>query len=587
MKSKTAVVVAIAAMSPAWPVPFLPFAPPARADLVLNEVLYDPPGVDSGSEFVELWNPDPVPRPLGGITVEACDGARPDAWSVVYRGAASDTVPASGAFLVAGAALSGTLQNGPDAVRLARDGATLDVLGYGALDAASLYEGAPAPEVASGHSLARVEDGRDQGSNADDWADEPSPTPGRANHPDARVVIVAGSVAASPVVPWPGERVVISARIQCRGRLPLDGSRWHLLVDRAGDGSPSSGGSDVGAVPLGETPGVSLESGESAAVSLALDAPPPGAFRLRVRTAAARPDDPAASDLADTAAVSGRTVAGPAVVSEIAFQDQGAGEWVELWIREAIADPGGVAIADGVSPPRPLVAADTGGSALPAGAWIVVAQDPPRFRARFAIDSGSLYGVAGAWPALNDADGSEGTADRVRIFVSGEPSDDVPYDARAAVRGRSLERLSPDLPGHDPGTWGESVDPAGGTPGRPNSLRAPDGGGTLRGDLIQASGRVVRMFGNAPPLLLRLTPEARGRTLDVVVRDLLGRPVRTLVRGQRFASEGVFSWNGRDDSGGPVPPGLYVVCADAEADPARGPRRTAIAVAVAPQEGAR
>jgi len=45
--------------------------PHAHADLVLNEVLYDPAGPDEGLEFVELWNPDTVAVSLAGILLEA------------------------------------------------------------------------------------------------------------------------------------------------------------------------------------------------------------------------------------------------------------------------------------------------------------------------------------------------------------------------------------------------------------------------------------------------------------------------------------------------------------------------------------
>ena len=83
-----------------------------------------------------------------------------------------------------------------------------------------------------------------------------------------------------------------------------------------------------------------------------------------------------------------------------------------------------------------------------------------------------------------------------------------------------------------------------------------------------------------------MTQDARGRSLRVQVLDLIGRRVRTLVRDQRFASEGAFVWDGRDGSGAWVPPGLYVITAEAASEDGRGPRRTAIPVAVVPEGGA-
>ncbi|MGE5178284.1 MAG: FlgD immunoglobulin-like domain containing protein, partial [Bacteroidota bacterium] len=567
---RSLVVALVAAVSISAPgAPYRIGPGPVWADLVLNEVLYDPTGSDEGAEWIELWNPDPVPRPLAGIAIEAADGAKPDVWMPVFRGAAADTVARGSAFLVAGAALTGALQNGPDALRLVRDGVVLDRLGYGALESASLYEGSPAPDVASGHSLARRADGADAGSNADDWEDEGAPTPGRANHPAERLAL--GAVSLDPAVPWPGEAVRIRAVVNNRGRLPLAASRWRLVAECAT--APRSG-------PLSTAvaPGIAVAPGESAEVAVTLERDEAGPFRARVRVAAAE-GTPESADLADTASVLGRALAAPAVVSEIAFRDEGAGEWVELWLRDAVADAGALALADESSPPR-LVARGAVPRPLPAGSYLVLAKDPATVRARYGLDSSAVLGLAGPWPSLNDIDGPGGIADFVRVTGADSiPSDVVAYDARAVTRGGTLERLSPDLPGHLIGTFGECVSPARATPGRENSLRAPEGAPATRGALLLASGRVLRA-GGAAPLLLRLTAEARGRSLVVRVYDLLGRRVRTLVEGQRFASEGAFAWDGRDASGSWVRPGLYVIAAEAAAESGLGPRRTAIPIAV-------
>jgi flagellar hook capping protein FlgD len=552
-------------------------AAPVRADLVLNEVLYDPAGPDEGNEWVELWNPDPVPRSLAGIAIEAADGSRPDVWVPLYRGAAADSAPPHGAFLVAGGALSAAMQNGPDALRLTRDGAPLDLLGYGALDAASLYEGAPAPDPPSGHSLARRIDGAGSGRNADDWDDEPAPTPGRANHPDERLAFVPDVVVLDPGVPWPGESVALLARVVNRGRLPLAASRWRIIANWEAAGTESV--PRAGSLPAAIAPGMALAPGESVTVDLHAEAPAAGPFRIRVRAAAAE-GTPEPEDLPDTVIVAGRSQAGPAVVNEVAYRDAGAGEWVELWFREPVTDVGGLALADGSSAPRPI-ARGAAPRPIPAGAFLVVAEDPAAVRERYGVDSTAVLGLGGAWPALNDTDGPGGVADRVRVTdAAGVPCDVVPYDARAATRGGTLERLSPDLPGHLPGTFGECVDPARATPGRANSLQAPDRGLAPRGALLLASERVLRRGATSPPLLLRLTPEARGRSLVVQVCDLLGRRVRTLVQGQRYASEGAFAWDGRDGAGDWVRPGLYVITAEIQAEGGRGPRRTAIPIAV-------
>ena len=550
--------------------------PHARGDLLLNEVLYDPLGPDEQQEFVELWNPDSTAVPLEGVALEAGDGARPGTWAVVWRGAAGDVAAPAGAFLVAGGALLGALQNGPDAVRLVRNGAVLDLLGYGDLGSAALYEGAPAPDAASGQSLARVRDGADSGVNRDDWAAETEPTPGAANHPDVRLRIARSGVAATPEVAWPGETVELRAWVRNSGRLPIGEGTWTARAevrDAAGWG------------PVASAIGTRVLPAESVAVALSFPAPPPGSHAVRIRLSDAGPTGgalPGVAPLADTSAVAIRTIAGPAVVTEIAFHDAGAGEWIEIWFRDRADDVGAISIADAASGPRPI---DRGSlpRAVEAGTFLVVAKDPALVRTSFGLADSAVVGVIGGWPSLNDAGSGGMPADRVRLLeADGTPCDAVPYRGESSARGGSLERLSVDLPSDAAGSWAESVDPRRGTPGRENSMKAPGSMAAAPGALLVAGARVLRRRGGeAAPVVLRVTAAARGRRLTVRVHDLLGRPLRTLADGQRFDSEGAFLWDGRDERGEPVPPGLYVIRAEALPEEGAVARASSVPMAVA------
>jgi hypothetical protein len=153
----------------------------------------------------------------------------------------------------------------------------------------------------------------------------------------------------------------------------------------------------------------------------------------------------------------------------------------------------------------------------------------------------------------------------VRIVDSlGVPCDVVPYSSGYAERDGSIERLGAALPSDAPNSWAESIDPHGGTPGRPNSLAAPARGGASRGALLLASTRVVRRrAGNSvAAVVLAFGDDARGCRVRVLVHDLLGRPRRLLVDGQRVLGDAAFVWDGRDDEGAPVPAGIYVVRAE-------------------------
>lgn len=569
-------------------------AQPARSELVLNEVLYDPAGADEGQEFVELWNPDSTAASLDGVSIEAGDGARPDTWTSVWRAPAGLVVAPASAFLVAGNALTGSLQNGPDAVRLVRGTTVLDLLGYGDLGSPLSYEGAPATDVPSGASLARVADGVDTNVNRDDWAPESEPSPGVANHPGTRLRIARTGVRASPEVAWPGEPIEIAAWIRNTGRSAIDRSRWKLVAEEkmvagaaaraAADAADTSGAW----LPAGMVAGVAVAPSESVRCAVTIVAPGAGLWRVRVRIEAVSASGTDASggatdrgDLSDTSVVAIRSLAGPAVLSEIAFHDAGAGEWIEVWFRESVLDIGGLEIADAVSTPR-LIDRGSVPRRAAAGSYLVIAQDPARVRARFGLADTVVLGVTGGWPTLNDEGPSGEPADRVRLLLGGAPSDAAPYWGETSERGGSLERLSSDLPSAAAGTWLETIDRSGGTPGRANSMHAPGAVVAARGPLLVAGARVLRRgSADSPPIVFRATPETKGRRLTVRVQDLLGRPIRTLVEGQRFVAPGAFLWDGKDDHGAPVPPGLYVVRAEALAEEGAPARSSALPLAVA------
>jgi len=521
----------------------------ANADLVLNEVLFDPAGPDEGLEFVELWNPDTVSVSLMGVLLEAGDGARPGVWTAVYSGAAGDSVGPRRAFLIAGTALTGTLQNGPDAIRLSRGGSVLDLLGYGALAAPELYEGAPAEDPPSGMSLARVEDGRDTDRNAADWSIEPDPTPGSPNHPDVRLRIARGCASIGPEVPWPGERAVLRLTVRNVGRLEVPAPRWGIEVALR---RMLEGGGEWTALPEGIGAGATLAPGESTEVRCEITTPSPGRFDLRAVLRG-----PA---IADTIQMGSRSSAAPLVIQEIAFRDRGAGEWVELLARDAVPDLGAYALSDAGAR---AYAIDRGPLARPvrAGEIVVLAQSPALLRAAYSLPDSAVLGCHGGWPSLNDTDGDDGFADRVRVVDSlGIPCDAVPYRSEYAERRASIERLGIGLPSASPNSWAETIDPHAGTPGRPNSLSAPKGEGRPQGALLFASSRLVRRSADAPaPVVLAFGESARGRKVRVVVHDLLGRVRRRLVDGQRIFSEAAFVWDGKDDVGAPVPAGIYVV----------------------------
>ncbi len=166
--------------------------------IVINEVLYDIEGSDTdGQVFVELSGESGTP--LGGLLVEMVNGTDGKILQTLPLPEES-VIPESGFFVIAdersqqkGASQVSPAdwvtdfdpQNGPDTVRLiTKDGAVLDVLGYGKFETNNtsgempLFEGQAAMAVMAGHSLERKEAGLDTGDNSNDFVERDVPTPG-------------------------------------------------------------------------------------------------------------------------------------------------------------------------------------------------------------------------------------------------------------------------------------------------------------------------------------------------------------------------------------------------------------------------
>jgi len=165
-------------------------AQPAAALPLLSEVFYDAVGSDDGQSFVEIHGmPGTV---LDGWTAELVNGAD---GSVATTLPLLGTIGPSGLYVVADRFADGTtavpnadlllnfdLQNGPDSLVLRSPAGVVDALGWGEFGPGEVFagEGAPAPDVPAGSSLARHFANLDTDDNALDFGELAVPTPGTA-----------------------------------------------------------------------------------------------------------------------------------------------------------------------------------------------------------------------------------------------------------------------------------------------------------------------------------------------------------------------------------------------------------------------
>jgi hypothetical protein len=514
----------------------------ALGSVVINELLYDPPGVDGGREFVELINTSAAPVPIAALALEAGDGARPGLWRPVWRGTAGELHP--GALLVVGGdslpspeRLTADLQNGPDALRLVGDGTVVDLVGYGGLQNPALYEGRPASDVA-GQSLGRRPDGRDTDDNGADLIPQ-MPSPGRRNAPrrDLEVTLVE----PDPVLAWPGRAQRAALRLRNRGGEPVSGWSLHAALREA----PYD--ADAPARPIEvQVTSHELAAGDSLVAPLVWSSGL-GLWRLEGLVEPADEDS-----INDRTAVWVRIGAGSVLVNEILFAPApGAPEWVELLNRDTIPhDLGGFTLTDQSGRAARLATA-----VLLPGGFAVASADPLAEIA--GLLPGTLRISAVPWNALNNTDGDDGFAEKLVLRdAAGVVQDAVRYSAEwGRERGRSLERLvlDPDVRGL---LWAPSKSPDGATPGRENSAAAPPG---------QALRLVLAPNPFSPDGDGR--EDALGATLDVPagydgfrarIYDLDGRLRATLGADRLGPGPRHLVWEGRDQDGSLLEKGFYV-----------------------------
>jgi hypothetical protein len=499
---------------------------------ILGEIFYDAAGDDGGYEFVEIFNPTSAPSTLAGATLQAGDGAGPGRWTTRWTGAPGDTIPAGGRFVIGGvhvtpapqAVVRLDLQNGPDAVRLVWPDGAAEVVGYGPLAEPEYFCGAPALDVPSGTSLARVPDASDLGRNADDFR-AAAPTPGRANQPGRDVAMLEGSLALAPELPAAGAAATLSGIAVNRGGEPLPAGAFELRAtarDPAGD-------EDLGSV-LSARP---LPPGDTIAVTLPL--PPLAAGKRRLLVHARLAGDENAANDADSLLV--RIGPGPLEVTEIQFHPQsGEGEWVEVRNRSG----GDLTIAAfTLADRRSAPGLPSGGrDPLPADSLAVLVQDRAAFLARRpSLDTTRVWQVR-PWSSLNNSDDSSGVADVVTLReADGTPCERAAYSAAGVPDGVPLERRE--------GLWVAAGDTRG-TPLAPPRALPP-----LAAALALAPRRIAGA--GSPATLGWSLPWPRGR-IAVDLYDLAGRHVAQVLPETQVTGRGERGW-----SAGTLPPGVYVM----------------------------
>ena len=130
------------------------------------------------------------------------------------------------------------------------------------------------------------------------------------------------------------------------------------------------------------------------------------------------------------------------------------------------------------------------------------------------------------------------------------------------TKGKSLERINPNLSGNDPQNWSTSVNSLGGTPGKPNSI--------FTVNLNRSANVSVNPNPFSPDndgfedfTVINYNLSQPIAQVRIKIFDNKGRLVRTLINNQASGSTGSVVFDGLGDDGKALRMGIYIIFLEA------------------------
>lgn len=548
---------------------------PAEAGVVINEFCNHPhPTNDTGLEWIELYNPDTTAHNIAGWDLYPSRSPH-----LVFP---EGTVIGPGAFLLVRLRLEGlntgielfegtegissNMPNTRGSLALftsANRDTIVDFVQYG--DDSMTYEAMAAgagiwtrgfflDTARCGNSLALAIDGLDSNRPAD-WQELLQPTPGYGNQPSPVEVGVSG-LAVDPALP--SQPFALRVEVSSLGTDTARQVRVEIFEDQNGDSLPSIGEARYALLDWNALAGIRT-------ASIIVPGQPEGQYNFAVAVSCSGDVYPGNNCRQLTT-----NIGSPVVLNEIMFwPHSGLAEWVELFNRSGRpADIRGWSIEDANAKPSLITAYS---QTMAPGAYLILTSienqplaECPRLK------------PIGGWPTLNDY------GDLVRLRDQrGMTEDLVQYLPEwGRTQGASLERINPCLISNTQSSWGLSLDPAGSTPGRRNSIFSENPGGEAR---LSAGPNPFSPDGDGREehtVINYRLPWERG-VVSISVLDRLGRRIRSLMNSRSSPREGCQAWDGRDDQGRKCPVGLYIILLEAGEEGGGGTIRAKAVVALA------
>lgn len=255
---------------------------------------------------------------------------------------------------------------------------------------------------------------------------------------------------------------------------------------------------------------------------------------------------------------------GAAVINEILFDPRSGGsDYVELWNHSSsVFDLSGLYLANRnvLGQINDLVPLSLNEKPFYPGQLVVITEDSNAVKRDYTVMNPLLIIQTNDLPSFPDDTGHVVLLDRY-----GQIIDEVSYSEHfhfpfiTDPEGVALERISPSQPSSNRDNWHSASSDAGyGTPTGPNSQYRP---GLLPSGNLRLDPAVISPDndGRDDFTCLYYSFPGSGNLLNITIYDLAGRPVRYLQQGAVAGTSGFFRWDGLDDKGKRLSPGLYVI----------------------------
>jgi hypothetical protein len=535
----------------------------APGTVVINEIMYAPEGEEP--EWIELANGSAGDVDLSSWQMsDANTGSRFDLTSgrfilppsglvVITEDSAAVRAlhPVVPSPMLQVQALPAFNNSGDAVVLFDETGETFDSLTYD-----------PSWGGADGHSLER----RDVMASSIDpanWSnstDTSGSTPGAINSIGRRDRDLAvRSIDISPLYPSPGSMIEVSVTIVNEGR--LDAPSFHLALF----GNILRDSLLHSEELLGEQDGALLVPGDSgkALFVFMLQTSLPQLLLAHLTA----PGDQDTSDNLLLEPLLSVQPPGSVLINEIMYEPlTNEAEYVELYNNGPPTDLAGWTVADrpGSDGGRNTFQVPLSSVITPSGAYAVITADSSLLHDfAYLSDGQTLVIIAGSSLTLNNDGDAIALHDATGSLVDSlDYLSDWHHPDVVDETGRSLEKISPVLPSADARNWSTCVLPAGGTPGRPNSILvsqpavsaalaaspnpfSPDGDG--RDDFTVLHFRIPHTLGS----------------VSLAVYDVRGRLIRRLAVREPVSSEGRLVWDGRTEDNAKAVMGMYIAYLEA------------------------